>query len=202
MGHLKRLLLRGLCGGLRRSNFHKTTLVAAITLTIRPLMSADFSDKLMSIYLLNVLSIPALTLHLKQSSPDSLTMLQKNRIVARSVELLSQEQQLKIHFNALEGSYALCLTANLVHLVSQMTEEQFADVDLIKLLFVITRLMESCGQVSWVVFPNVESKSETSLERCVSSTSPRSSRTSATGIRCSGGFPLAWTRTSRIRWSE
>ena len=161
MSHLKRLLLRGLCGGLRPSNFHKTTLVAAITLTIRPVMSADFSDKLMSIYLLNVLSIPALTLHLKQSSPDSLNMLQKNRIVARSVELLSQEQQLKIHFNALEGSYALCLTANLVHMVSQMTEEQFAEVDLIKLLFVITRLMESCGQVSLKVLPSVKPKSWT-----------------------------------------
>ena len=127
MGHLKRLLLRGLCGGLRPSNFHKTTLVAAVTLTMRPVQSADFSDKLMSIYLLNVLSIPALTLHLKQSSPDSLAMLQRHRVVARSVELLSQEQQLKIHFNALEGSYALCLTANLVHLGSNSINSSFRE---------------------------------------------------------------------------
>jgi ubiquitin-protein ligase E3 B len=94
-----------------------------------------------------VLSVPALTLQLKKSSPESLQLLQKNGIVNRSVKLLSHEQQLKIHFNALEGSYALCLTANLVHLVSIMSKEEFASVDLLSLLFVVTRLLESCGQV-------------------------------------------------------
>ena len=35
-----------------------------------------------------------------------------------AIQLLAQDQQLRIHFNALEGSYALCLTANLVQLLS------------------------------------------------------------------------------------
>jgi ubiquitin-protein ligase E3 B len=48
---------------------------------------------------------------------SSLLLQKQNHILAKAVNFLSQEQQLKIHFNALEGSYALCLTANLVHLV-------------------------------------------------------------------------------------
>ena len=177
MGHMKRLLLRGLCAapsGGPRTAFQKTTLAAVFTLTLRPVVSADFSDKLLSIYLLNVFCVPALTLHLKQSSPDSLAQLQKHEIVSRVVKLLANDQQIKIHFNALEGSYALCLTANLVHLVSLMTEEEFAGVDLLSLVFVITRLLECCGQAShmrWqllvVSFVNWSS---------LFSTSPQSSR--------------------------
>lgn len=41
----------------------------------------------------------------------------QNVILVKCFKLLCQEQQMKIHFNALEGSYALCLTANLIHLV-------------------------------------------------------------------------------------
>ena len=73
-----------------------------------------------SLFLLHILSVPGLIEHLNKITPDVLTglLLQKQtHILAKSVKFLSQEQQLKIHFNALEGSYALCLTANLVHLV-------------------------------------------------------------------------------------
>ena len=60
--------------------------------------------------------------------------------------LLSQDQQLKIHFNALEGSYALCLTANLTQLVALTKEEDFKRLDFLGLLHLLTRLLENCGQ--------------------------------------------------------
>jgi len=61
-------------------------------------------------------------------SPESLAMLQKHDLLAKCVSSLALEQQIRIHFNALEGSYALCLTANLVHLAALATEEDFAKV--------------------------------------------------------------------------
>lgn len=43
-------------------------------------------------------------------------MLQSNSLFEKVVELVQTEQDLRIVFNTLEGSYALCLLANLVHL--------------------------------------------------------------------------------------
>ena len=60
------------------------------------------------------------------------------------VKLLSQDQQLKIHFNALEGSYAICLTANLVHLVS--LAPSLASSQLVPVVTTITHLLSSLGQ--------------------------------------------------------
>jgi len=46
-----------------------------------------------------------------------------NNLFARSLELLNSEQNLRIVFNALEGSYALCLLANLIQLANIEREE-------------------------------------------------------------------------------
>ena len=77
----------------------------------------------MSQFLLHILSVPALVRHLGDVCPrealDGLLFHPEHSLVWRSVGLLAKdEQQLRIHFNALEGSYALCLTANLVHAVA------------------------------------------------------------------------------------
>ena len=61
-----------------------------------------------------------------------------------AISLLAQEQQLKIHFNSLEGSYALCLTANMID-VSSMMEDQ-DQVNFIELVSVFKRLLDLCGQ--------------------------------------------------------
>lgn len=44
-------------------------------------------------------------------------------LFARSLELLNSEQNLRIVFNALEGSYALCLLANLIQLANIERED-------------------------------------------------------------------------------
>ena len=48
----------------------------------------------------------------------SRTLLIKNGIFKQIISLLANEQQLKIVFNSLEGSYALCLTGNIIGMVS------------------------------------------------------------------------------------
>jgi ubiquitin-protein ligase E3 B len=77
-----------------------------------------------SLFLLHIMSVPGIIEHLNNIAPEilnSLLLQKQTHILAKAVKFLSQEQQLKIHFNALEGSYALCLTANLVHLVKKKT---------------------------------------------------------------------------------
>ena len=65
-------------------------------------------------------------------------------MLLETVQLLSQDQQLRIHFNALEGSYALCLTANLVHLVSGL--DRLEPAQLVSLVTTLTQLLSSLGQ--------------------------------------------------------
>lgn len=46
------------------------TLSAAVTLTLRPLISSQMSDKLVSLFLINIFSVPALVYHLNVLSPE------------------------------------------------------------------------------------------------------------------------------------
>jgi hypothetical protein len=73
-----------------------------------------------SLFTLHILSVPGIMEHLNNICPEvlnSLLLQKETHVLAKSVRFLSQDQQLKVHFDALEGSYALCLTANLIHLV-------------------------------------------------------------------------------------
>jgi len=146
MTNLKHLLLTGLA--CTKVSLSRTTLSAVMTLALRPVVYGSYSDQMVSLYLLNILSIPGVVQQVANMCPDTMTMLQgegKDQVLLLAiVKLLSQDQQLKIHFNALEGSYALCLTANLVHLVSlapSLTSSQ-----LVPVVTTITHLLSSLGQ--------------------------------------------------------
>lgn len=146
MTNLKHLLLTGLA--CTKVCLSRTTLSAVMTLALRPVVYGSYSDQMVSLYLLNILSIPGVVQQVATMCPDSMTMLQgedkDQELLLAIVKLLSQDQQLKIHFNALEGSYALCLTANLVHLVSlapSLTSSQ-----LVPVVTTITHLLSSLGQ--------------------------------------------------------
>lgn len=58
--------------GLGRSKIalKPVTLSAAVTLTLRPLISSQMSDKLVSLFLINIFSVPALVYHLNILSPE------------------------------------------------------------------------------------------------------------------------------------
>ncbi|KAI0213900.1 Ubiquitin-protein ligase E3B [Lamellibrachia satsuma] len=97
--------------GLARSKpcFKPASLAAVMTLALRPLIAAEFSTNLTSVFLLHVLSVPAVIYHLSAMAPECLVELMKHRIFSQSLVLLSNEQSTKIIFNTLEGNYALCL---------------------------------------------------------------------------------------------
>ncbi|XP_033230447.1 ubiquitin-protein ligase E3B isoform X2 [Belonocnema kinseyi] len=121
-------------------------LSAVITLTLRPLISSQMSDKLVSLFLIYILSVPSLVYHLHKVSPKCISLFTTHNLFLRSLDLLNSEQNLRIVFNALEGSYALCLLANLVQLATIEREEILKDAYFPSFTFVVTKMLEACQQ--------------------------------------------------------
>ncbi|RWS25410.1 ubiquitin-protein ligase E3B-like protein, partial [Leptotrombidium deliense] len=94
----------------------KSAMTAIITLSLRHVIASQFSHSSLNLFLLHIFSVPALTYHLSSIAPDLLTVFTNHSLLAKSCCLLSNEQNTRILFNALEGNYGLCLLANLVHL--------------------------------------------------------------------------------------
>ncbi|XP_064107613.1 ubiquitin-protein ligase E3B-like isoform X2 [Macrobrachium nipponense] len=141
---LNSVLVRGLCRG--RIAIRGPAITTVITLALRPLIAAQYSDKLLSLTTIHILSIPALVHHLGTVAPEALQMFHKHGIFERVVEFVQTEQNLRIIFNTLEGSYALCLLANLIHLAYEERESAFPTLAFPKFNYVVTRLLEKCGE--------------------------------------------------------
>jgi ubiquitin-protein ligase E3 B len=143
MQRLRTVLLKGLAGPTGSSIIKKTVLTAVLTLAVRPIAS----DKQVSGLVLHILSVPGLVQH---SSVDlAKIMFIQNGLFAKVISLLASDQQLKIHFNSLEGSYALCLTANMIDLTSLLQDQeqqQPTAIVFLDLVSVLKRLLDACGQ--------------------------------------------------------
>ena len=142
---LRQLLVSGL--GSARPALRRSTLAAVLALALRPVQYAAYSPPLVSQYLVSVLSVPGLLQHAAALCPEALGALHAPApapsLWSTAIDLLAQDQQLRIHFNALEGSYALCLTANLVHLLAVAGE---VGERLVVTVGVLTSLLASCSQ--------------------------------------------------------
>lgn len=139
-GALQALLLRGLARA--KPSLKRAPLVATINLALRPLLIGQFSEDLMNLFLLHILSVPALVHHLLNIAPEAVTLLNSHGLFRRSLDILVVEQNMRILFNALEGNYALCLLANLVHLAYLNIEN--LNSRLLDFVHVSTKLLESC----------------------------------------------------------
>lgn len=137
---LQSLLVKGLARA--KPSLKRTALVAATNLALRPLNATQFSDDSVNMFLLHVLPVPALVQHLYTIAPESITLLNTHGIFKRSLDFLVVEQNMRIIFNALEGNYALCLLANIVHL-AHINIENLSSV-LLDFMHVATKLLESC----------------------------------------------------------
>eukprot|EP00794_Sanderia_malayensis_P014057 gene14057-15521_t len=105
--------------GIKRSNIgiNKMQMLAVTTLSFRPLLLSQFTTSAMIIYILHVLSLPAFTLHLEEKCPEGLNLIKEHHIVQKVLSILSDQQDMRIIFNSLEGNKALCLLGNMVHLL-------------------------------------------------------------------------------------
>lgn len=111
---LQSVLLKGTCRSV--VTIKPISLKALMTLAVRPLMSGNFSENLMSMFLVQILSVPALIYQLEQMSSECISALQSQKMLQKSLILLSTEQSLKIISNSMQGTQSLALLANLVHL--------------------------------------------------------------------------------------
>ncbi|XP_049867026.1 ubiquitin-protein ligase E3B [Pectinophora gossypiella] len=141
---LKSLLLRGLCR--EKVCLKNIALAAVVTLSLRPLVSAQFSEKLLTMYIIQILSVPTLVYHMHQISPESITTFRSHSMFDKCVEFLSTDQNMRIVFNTLEGNYALCLLANLVQLSHLEREYALPDTYYPTFVLVVTRFLDSCQQ--------------------------------------------------------
>lgn len=139
---LQALLIRGICK--TRPCFKPTTLTAIVTVAFRPLIAADLSDNLLTVFLLNILSVPALIHCIRTMSPDCLIQMMTHRVFKKSLVLLSNNQITKIIFNTLEGNYALCLMANLIQLGNSEMEGLVESTG--QFMSVVSQLLGYCQQ--------------------------------------------------------
>lgn len=112
-------------------------------MAIRPLVSGNFTENLMSMFLVQILSMPALVYHLEQMAADSLQALQTHQILQRSLVLLETEQSLKIITNSMQGTQSLALLANIVHLFYLEPAANTVDLGFPAFTFVCMRLLQS-----------------------------------------------------------
>lgn len=137
---LKELLMSGLACS--NPSLKSASFMAVVTLALRPLVLSNFSENLCSLFILNILSVPGLTLHLSAIASDGLKPLKTHVIYQKVLSFLQQEQSSRIVLNSLECSYTLCLLANLIEL-SQLQEEIFKQ-KLTSFIEVVTKLLYYC----------------------------------------------------------
>lgn len=138
------LLIKGL--GRAKICLEPVALSAAVTLTLRPLISSQMSDKLVTLFLINIFSVPALVYHLNDVSPQCISLFITFNLFTRSLELLYSERNLRIVFKDLEGSYVLCLLANIIQLANVEREEVLREMYFPSFTFVVTKILEACQQ--------------------------------------------------------
>jgi ubiquitin-protein ligase E3 B len=61
--------------------FKHASLSAILTLALRPLVAANFSDKLMTMFLIHIISVPAIIQHLENLTPEVKTVLNGINII-------------------------------------------------------------------------------------------------------------------------
>ncbi|XP_073916937.1 ubiquitin-protein ligase E3B isoform X2 [Castor canadensis] len=125
MGHLNQhgfysvlqvLLTRGLARS--RPCLSKSTLTAAFSLALRPVIAAQFSDNLIRPFLIHIVSVPALVTHLSTVTPERLTVLESHDMLRKFIVFLRDEGRCRDICESLEGCHTLCLMGNLLHLGS------------------------------------------------------------------------------------
>ncbi|XP_076209202.1 ubiquitin-protein ligase E3B isoform X3 [Aptenodytes patagonicus] len=136
MGHLNQkgfysVLQILLTNGLARSrpSLSKGSLTAIFSLALRPVVAAQFSDNLLRLFLIHIMSVPAIMTHLATLTPERLAVIESHDLFRKFILFLSREAQCRDVCVCLEGSHTLCLLGNLVYLGSlndKVLEEETA----------------------------------------------------------------------------
>lgn len=146
---LQQLLLKGLARTV--PSLKGAALSAVINLAVRPMVAAQFSDNLVTQFVVHVLAVPALVLHLSTKSPECLALFVQHDILMNCISLLCGGQQSRAVMTTLEGGCTLSLIGNLIHLAylekemfMESSSESFMHPSLLDFINVMIRLLECC----------------------------------------------------------
>lgn len=111
---LKTVLFKGIC----RNNvcLKPVSLVAILSLATRPLVSGGFTENILALFILHILTVPALVHQIETLTPDYLTKLTEMELLSKSIQLLSTEEAMSNLIQNVQGTQILALIANVVHL--------------------------------------------------------------------------------------
>lgn len=151
---LKQLLLKGLA--LHIPVLTPLSLTGIFSLAVRPLLLCNFSPECISLFVVHILSVPGFVLHINSLASEAYDVIVREKLCSRVVTYLYKSlPNQSIVDCGLEGSYALCLIANLIQLSLLEVEvlvdhcEEFC-VDLLDRRNPISRV----GIQFWAGFPN------------------------------------------------
>ncbi|XP_046442108.1 ubiquitin-protein ligase E3B-like [Daphnia pulex] len=139
---LKTLLLRGLCG--QRRYLKHAAVSAIMTLSLRPLLASEFSSRLLTLYILNIFSVPGFILHLQAITPESVSQFKSSALLTRILEFLNAEQNTRIVFHTLEATFSICLLGNIIQLTQMEEEESLKNLIFPNFVCLVCRLLEHC----------------------------------------------------------
>lgn len=92
------------------------TLVAIITLCLRPLIDGDYSRNLLSQFLSEILSVPALIYHLHQSVPQCIEQFSTMRLLSRALKISEDFQWFEEFAASMSGTKTLAYLGNIVNM--------------------------------------------------------------------------------------
>lgn len=111
---LRTILVKGTCRTV--VTLKPISLTAVINLALRPLVFANFTENILSQFVCQILSIPALIYQLEQLCPDTLKTFQSREIFEKCMNLIHDKDNFKFISGTLQGAKLLALSANLIQL--------------------------------------------------------------------------------------
>uniref|UniRef100_A0A0R3W4Q5 HECT-type E3 ubiquitin transferase n=1 Tax=Taenia asiatica TaxID=60517 RepID=A0A0R3W4Q5_TAEAS len=139
---LKQLLLKGLA--LHLPVLTQISLTGIFSLAVRPLLLCDFPPEYISLFVVYILSVPGFVLHLNSLANEAYDVVVREKLCSRVVTYLHESLPAQSILDCgLEGSYALCLIANLIQL-SLLEVEVLVD-HCEKFCIVLSRLLDLLG---------------------------------------------------------
>lgn len=119
------------------------SLNAVITLAIRPLVNANFTENLLSQFLTQILSIPALVFQLEQFCPDMVKKFQSFELFEKCLNLLYDKDNFKFVAGSLQGAKLLALTANLIQMYNMESVEKAQELAYPQIILTMKLLFET-----------------------------------------------------------
>lgn len=141
---INELLMKTLCRN--RISIKKPAFVAALTLSIRPLISRQndtYNDEMVILFIKHILSIPALLHHVTTHSDFNFN----SELLVHCLNILNNDKYSDQILADLEGNYSLCVLANLVQFCHILIEFlQTNDQVLNDFIQIVQRILEFCGK--------------------------------------------------------